>query len=136
MGAVLRASAVAAVVSGAPSTVHALVTGRSPLDAVRAAATLFPGRGPRSELGELATGIAVHGAISLGWCVVLAAVLPRHHAALWGAGAGAVIATIDLGIVGRRVPAIAELPTGPQVADHVTFGVVVGLVLSRSRGRG
>jgi hypothetical protein len=133
---VLRATTVAAVVSGAPSTVHALVTGRSPFDAVRAAATLLPSRGPRSEVGELATGVAVHGAISLGWGLMLAAVLPRRHAALWGAAAGCAIAALDLGVIGRRVPAIAELPTGPQVADHVAFGAVVGFVLSRSRGPG
>src|SRR6185295_8877081 len=74
---VVRAAAVAAVVSGAPSTLHAVITGRSPLAAVRAAAALLPGRVPRSSVAELGTGLAVHAAISLGWTAVLAAALPR-----------------------------------------------------------
>jgi hypothetical protein len=81
-------------------------------------------------------GLAVHAAISLGWTAVLAAALPRRHGLLWGAVGGAAIAALDLGVVGRRVPAIAELPTAPQVADHVVFGAVVGSVLTRRPGSG
>jgi hypothetical protein len=55
---------------------------------------------------------------------------------LWGAVAGAAIAALDLGVVGRRVPAIAELPSAPQVADHVVFGAVVGALLTRRPGSG
>ena len=133
---VVRAAAIAGVVSGAPSTLHALVTGRSPLAAVRAAATLAPSRTPRSGVEELAVGVAVHAALSVGWAAALASVLPRRHTALWGAAAGLAIAALDLGLVGRHVPVIAALPTGPQVADHVAFGAVVGLALSRPRGSG
>ncbi|HEY8216489.1 MAG TPA: hypothetical protein VIH82_05095 [Acidimicrobiia bacterium] len=129
-GRVVRAAAIAAVVSGAPSTIHALASGRSPLDAVRAAATLVPGNRARSWVGELAAGLAAHAVISLGWTAVLARVLPRRRAVWWGAVAGVGIAALDLGVVARRVPAIAALPTGSQVADHVVFGAVAGAVLS------
>jgi hypothetical protein len=104
--------------------------------AVRAAAALLPARGPRSAAADLGTGLAVHAAISLGWTALLAAALPRRRAVLWGAVAGAAIAALDLGIVGRRVAAIAELPTAPQVADHVAFGAVVGAMLNRRPGSG
>ena len=132
---VVRAAALAGVVSGAPSTVHALATGRSPVAALRAAATLLPGRRSRSPLGELAAGVVVHAGLSLGWATVLTAVLPQRRTALWGAAAGAVITALDLGVIGRHNRAIAQLPWAAQVADHVLFGAVVGSILSRRRWR-
>jgi hypothetical protein len=119
-------------VSGAPSTVHAVVSGRSPLAALRAAAALASGRRRVSGVAELGAGLAVHAAISLAWATVLGAVLPRRRMVLWGALAGAGIAALDLGVIGRHVRPIAELPTAPQVADHVVFGATVGLALSRT----
>jgi hypothetical protein len=124
------AAAVASVVSGAPSTVHAIVTGRSPLEAARAAATVLPGR--RDRPGFFA-GVAVHVAVSAGWGAVLGLVLPRRHTIAWGATAGLGIAVLDLGVVARnKVPAIAALPQPWQWADHVAFGAAVGWVLSRA----
>jgi hypothetical protein len=130
----LRAGAVAAVLSGAPSTVHALATGRSPFDAVEAAGTLLlPDDAPPSA--RAAAGLIAHGAISLGWGVVLAAVLPRRRTVVWGALAGLAIAGLDLGVLGRPWPRIGALPTAPQVADHVAFGALVGAVVSRAGRR-
>jgi hypothetical protein len=130
----LRAGTVAAVLSGAPSTVHALATGRSPLDAVQAAGTLLlPDDAPPSA--RAAAGVVAHGAISLGWGVVLAVVLPRRRPVGWGALAGLVIAGVDLGVLGRRRPRIRALPLVPQVADHVAFGALVGAVVSRAGRR-
>jgi hypothetical protein len=127
----LQAGAVAAVLSGAPSTVHALATGRSPFDAVEAAGTLLlPDDAPPSA--RAAAGLVSHGAISLGWAVVLAAVLPRRRTVVWGALAGLAIAGLDLGVLSRRWPRIRALPTAPQVADHVAFGALVGAVVSRA----
>jgi len=127
----LRAGAVAGVLSGAPSTAHALATGRSPADSVRAAGTLLlPGDGAPVALA--AGGVLAHGAISLGWGVVLAAVLPRRHAVVWGALAGLAIAGLDLGVLARRWPRIRALPTAPQVADHIAYGALVGYTLSRA----
>lgn len=125
------AAAVAGIVSGAPSTLHAVVTGRSPFDAVRAAASLAPTWTRRSAGAELATGLAVHAGLSLMWAAMLAGVVPRRHPVLSGAVAGAGIAALDLGVVGRRNAAIAELPLAGQVADHLVFGAVVGWVLAR-----
>jgi len=130
----LRAGAVAGVLSGFPSTAHAVATGRSPLDSVRAAGTLL--LPPDARPGALAAGgVLAHGAISLGWGVVLAALLPRRHAVLWGAVAGLAVAGLDLGVLGRRWRRIRALPVVPQVADHVSYGALVGFVLSRTGTR-
>ena len=125
----LRAGAVAGVLSGAPSTTHALVTGRSPVESVRAAGTLLL-PADRAPAALAAAGVVAHSAISLGWGVVLAAVLPRRHSVAWGAVAGLAIAGLDLGLFARRWQRIRALPTVPQVADHVAFGALVGAVLS------
>ncbi|HEY3095374.1 MAG TPA: hypothetical protein VGK05_00905 [Acidimicrobiia bacterium] len=130
----LRAGVVAGALSGLPSTVHALATGRSPLDAVRAAGTLLlPEDAPGSRLAV--AGVAAHGAISLGWGVALAVLLPRRRSVVWGACAGLVIAGIDIGVLGGRWPRIRALPLVPQVADHVAYGALVGAVLSREARR-
>ena len=130
----LRAGAVAGALSGTPSTVHAMATGRSPFDALRAAGTLLlADDAPPSA--RAAAGVAAHGAISLSWGVVLAVVLPRRRAVVWGALAGLAIAGLDLGVLGRRRPRIRALPTLPQVADHVAFGALVGATVSRAGRR-
>jgi hypothetical protein len=123
-----RAAAVAGVVSGAPSTLVTVAGGRSPRATVEAAGALV-GR------ATVPAGALVHTALSLGWATVLAALLPRRRPLLAGAAAGLAIAALDLGTVGRRVPAIRALPTGPQVADHVAFGLVAAAVIDRSRRR-
>lgn len=127
----LRAGAVAGVLSGGPSTTHALATGRSPVEAVRAAGTLLL-PADRAPGALAAAGVVAHGAISLGWGVVLAAVLPRRHRVLWGAVAGLALAGLDLGLFARRWPRIRALPTVPQVADHVAYGALVGAALSQA----
>jgi hypothetical protein len=130
----LRAGAVAGVLSGIPSTVHAVATGRSPVESVQAAGTLVVADDapPSARAGA---GVVAHGAISLGWGIVLAAVLPRRRTVAWGALAGLVIAGLDLGVLGRRRPPIRALPLLPQVADHVAFGALVGAVVSRAGQR-
>jgi hypothetical protein len=121
------ATAVASVVSGAPSTAHALVTGRGVLDAARAAGTLLPGRADRP--GVIAGGI-VHGIVSAFWGVVLGRFLPRRHTAAWGALAGLGIAAISLPAGKRSRPYLAALPQIPQWLDNVAFGLVMGWLLS------
>jgi hypothetical protein len=154
----LTAGAIAGVVSGLPSTLHAVLTGRDPLGAARAAGNLvLPVDAPPARL--LLAGAAVHTVVSLGWGAVLSVALPRllaspacpgpgvsqwrpppgvgswRRGVWWGALAGAGIAALDLGIVGRRRPLIRDLPLLPQVADHLTFGAVAGAVVAWS-GRG
>ncbi len=130
---VLAAAAVAAVLSGAPSTAHALLTRTNPLEASLAAGTLLlPHEQRASRL--LPAAVVAHAALSLGWAVVLAAALPRGRAAVpVAAVAGLAIAALDLGVVGRRFARIRALPLAPQVLDHVAFAVTVAVVLERRR---
>ncbi|MFC5730217.1 hypothetical protein [Nocardioides vastitatis] len=123
-----------AIVGGAPSTLHALLTGRDPLAASYAAGRMvLPSEQRPARL--LAAAVLAHGALSLGWAVPIAAATPPRRAALFGAAAGLAVAALDLGVVGRRIPAIRALPQGAQVADHVAYGVVVALVCARRRVR-
>ena len=129
----LAAGLFAAVVSGAPSTLFAIAAGRHVLEATTAAGSLLlPRETRRGRL--LVAAVPAHLAISLGWAVVLSAVLPRRRTVLAGAGAGLAIAALDLGLVGRRFPRIRALPLGPQLADHALYGAAVGAVLARRRG--
>ncbi|WP_433273470.1 hypothetical protein ACQPZF_19150 [Actinosynnema sp. CS-041913] len=117
----------AAALSGVPSTVHALLTGRDALAATRAAGAVLGRPG-------LARGVLAHVGVSAGWTAVLAAVDRRWAlGAVGGAVAGAVIAVVDLEVVGRRWPAVRALPRGPQWADHLAFGALVGASLRASR---
>jgi hypothetical protein len=119
---VVVAAAVAAVVSGAPSTVHSLYRRGSVLASTRAAGTLL-GR------PSVPRGIAAHLTLSVTWGAVLARVLPCGNRAVVGLVAGAGIAALDLGVVARRFPAIRALPQIPQWADHLVFGAVFGAAL-------
>ncbi len=130
----LIAGAVAAVLSGAPSTLHAIATRSSPLEATLAAGTLLLGR-ERRPLALALAAIPVHVTLSLGWALLLAAVLPRRRTVSYASLAGLAIAALDLGVVGRRYPRIRALPQLPQVLDHVAYGATVGAVLRRRRRR-
>jgi hypothetical protein len=132
LGDALAAGGTAAVLSGLPSTVHALVTGGDPLAATRAAGAIALPREVRT-IRLLSAAVPVHLGVSLGWAFVLAAVLPRRRTVLAGAAAGLAIAALDLGTVGRRVPGLRALPIGPQLADHIAYGAVVGAVVARRR---
>jgi hypothetical protein len=124
----------AAIVSGVPSTVWAVVQGDDPLAATRAAGTLIPGR--RRRPGILG-GVVVHVAVSSFWTTMLALAARRWRlTAVRGALAGLGIAAMDLGVVGRRYPAIAALDTHAQLADHVVFGAVLGHLLARPAADG
>jgi hypothetical protein len=128
----IAAGAVAAVVSGAPSTLWALATGRNALEPTLAAGSILLPR--ESRRGRLfAAAVPVHLGVSIGWAIVLSALLPRGRAASAGAAAGLVIAAFDLGVVGRLFPRARALPIVPQLADHVLYGATVGLVLDRRR---
>ena len=118
------AAVVAGALSGIPSTVHTLVTGRPPGAATRAAGTLL-------GAATVPRGGLAHVGITAWWTVVLAALLPRRHTVAWGALEGAAIGVLDLSIARRRFPAIAALPRGPQLADHVAFGLLAAAVLRR-----
>jgi hypothetical protein len=127
------ATVVAAALSGAPSTAHALATGADPMDSVRAAASLV-GAPHRSTATSVALGGLVHVAVSAFWGLVLARLLPPGRRGRFGVAAGVAIYVLDLGILAQARPlrAIRELPQLPQLADHITFGWLLGVVLDRS----
>jgi hypothetical protein len=121
----LRTWLTATVLSGAPSTVHALLTGRDAMAATRAAGTLL-GRASAPR------GVVAHVGVSAVWTLVLHAVDRRRPLdATASALAGLAIAALDLEVVGRGFPAIRALPRWPQWADHVAFGLLVGYGLRR-----
>jgi hypothetical protein len=97
-------------------------------EAVTAAAAIL-GAEHSPLLVQVAAAGTAHAALTAGWTVVLAAALPRRPSLLAGAAAGLAIAALDLGVVGRRIPAVAALDPGPQILDHLAFGVVVALAL-------
>jgi hypothetical protein len=123
---VLRAAAAAAALSGIPSTAHALLTRRDPLEATLAAGSVLLPREQR-PLRLAVAAVPVHLALSLGWTLALDRAGVRGARA--GAVAGLVIAAFDLGVVGRRFPRIRALPLVPQLADHAAFGAVAASVL-------
>lgn len=130
--AVVRATVVAALVSGLPSTVHAAWTGGVRTvpayigDATRAAGTLLPPGRPSFVRGAVA-----HAGISAVSGVVLARTLPERRSVAWGAGAGAAIGLVNVGLIGRAFPAIRALPLAPQIADNAMFGAVFAAVADR-----
>jgi len=123
---------VAAAVSGAPSTLIALARGDDVLDGARAAGTLLLRR-ERRTLPLLAAAVPVHVALSLGWAAVLERALPPGREVLGGLAGGLAIAALDLGLIGRRLPAIRTLPQGRQWADHAAYGLAVGVTLAHRR---
>ncbi|GLY51661.1 hypothetical protein [Lentzea sp. NBRC 102530] len=111
----------AVVLSGVPSTVHAVLTGDDLARATRAAGSLVGG-GARA-------GIVVHLAVSAFWVVVLRRL--RVRGTVGGVVAGLAIALLDLEVVGRHNAQIRALPRVAQWLDHVAFGV---LVVARTPG--
>lgn len=123
----------AALFGGAPSTLHALLSQRSVraaglyvLEATRSIGTLVPPGRP-----GLARGVVAHVAISTACASVLARTLPDRGSAIWGAGAGLAIGLVNVGVIGRRFPAIRALPLVPQLGDHIAFGALFALVADR-----
>jgi hypothetical protein len=129
------AGAAAGVLSGLPSTLIALVQGSDPLEATEAAGTiLLPEERRRNIL--LVAAVPVHGSISLAWATAMTAFLPRRRTVLWGAIWGLAIAALDLGPLARPFPSIRALQRGPQVADHLAFGLITAVWVQRCRAHG
>jgi hypothetical protein len=128
------AGALAAILSGVPSTVHAVLAGDDPFEPSLAAGTLLlPRESRRGRL--LAAAALAHLLLSLAWAFVLTATLPRRRTMAVAPIAGLGIALLDLGVVGRRFPRIRALRMLPQIADHLAYATVVGAVLERRRSR-
>lgn len=132
----MRSGLWAAALSGAPSTALALYRGEDVLASTEAVGAVVM-RDHRRGWARVAAGGLAHVLISLFWARVLARALRDverpGEAAVAGALGGVGIAALDLGVVARFLPPIRALPRGPQLADHIAFGAVVGWVLKRSR---
>lgn len=123
---VLRAAAYAAALSGIPSTLHALATGRDPLEAaVAAGSVLLPRETSRAKL--VAAAVPVHLALALGWTLALDRAGVRTTRG--GALAGLAIGALDLGVAACALPRVSALPLGPQLADHAAFGAIAARLL-------
>jgi hypothetical protein len=130
---VTEATLLAAIFSGLPSTLDALVrrggvraAAAYVYDTTRAIGTLVaPGR------PGFARGALVHLGISAVCAEGLARALPRDPSLATGAAAGLAIGVVNVAIIGRLFPAIRALPLLPQLADNVAFGAVVASVLDR-----
>jgi len=128
----LPAGAAGALLSGVPSTAVTVLRGERLRDGATAAGTiLLPAE--RRTLPLVAAAIPVHLALSFGWAAVLSAALPRRSTVPAAVVAGLLIAAFDLEVVGRAFPAIRALPQGRQWADHVAYGLAVGVVVRRRR---
>jgi hypothetical protein len=126
----LKAGLPAALFSGLPSTAYAVLHKRDPLEAtVAAGSILLPREQRRGRL--LMAAIPVHLTLSAAWTVAIAVVLPRRNPLAEGTLAGLVIAALDLGVIGRRIPRIGALQAGPQIADHLAFGIIAAAELTR-----
>src|SRR5437588_9874410 len=97
----IMAGAVAAILSGVPSTVHAVLAGEDPFEASLAAGTLLlPRETRRGRL--LAAAAPTHLFLSFAWAFVLTATLPRRRTTVVATLAGLCIAVLVLGYVCRR----------------------------------
>lgn len=130
----VAATPYAAMLGVVPSTTHLILTGANVLEvALAAGAIVLPHEERMSRL--LPAGLAVHGALSLGWAVVLAASLPPRRTIAWSLAAGGAITALDLGVLGGRFPRFRALPLVPQVLDHLAYAGTVGYIVSRRRAQ-
>lgn len=121
--------------SGAPSTIHALLTHTDPLGATWAAgAMLLSANEPFVLL--FAAAALVHAAVSAFWVLVFGFLLPNRLITPWAVvGAGAV-ALLDLLLIAPPFfPSVAALAFWPQFADHLMWGACLGLTLQFRQGR-
>jgi hypothetical protein len=125
----LYAWLLATILSGIPSTAYALLIGRDPLEATRAAGAMI------SMPDSIAAAALVHASVSLFWCVLLWLVLPYRHTALWALLASAAIAFLDLRLIAPVFfPEVAALDFWPQLADHLMWGACVGVAFQKRPG--
>lgn len=130
----LEGSVCAAVVGAVPSTVFAVARGggvgssvNDVIGATRRVGVLLPPFRP-----GLVRGLTAHFLLSLLAGGLMAHLLPRRRSRTWGAAAGLAMGWCNLAVLGRRIPAIAELPLGPQLADNIAFGIVFAAVADRT----
>jgi hypothetical protein len=127
------AGGAATLLSGIPSTVYALVTGRDVTAATRAAGAMLIA--PAASLPALfAAAALMHVCVSFFWAAIVIRVLPRSAVVPWAIAAAAAIGWIDLRLIAPLFfPEVAELEVAPQIADHLMWGASLGVTLARLR---
>src|SRR3954464_2936129 len=99
----MLAGLVAAAASGIPSTAWTLARGGDVLEGARAAGALVLPIERDARL-LLLVAVPVHLALSVGWALVLQALMPRRREPLYGTLGGLAIAAVDLRVIGPRSP--------------------------------
>ncbi|MBW2279781.1 MAG: hypothetical protein JRG76_07165 [Deltaproteobacteria bacterium] len=134
--AVWVAGGLAGLVSGVPSTVYLLVTGGDLFASLDALVAMVTSRDLAMPY-HVAVAAGVHFAVSFGWAAVLVALVPRRAPVLGALAASVLIALVDLELIAPYFFAeVAALPFLPQLADHLAWGAVVGVVLRARRRPG
>ena len=114
----IRAAAWAAVLSGAPSTLHALATGRDPLEAALAAGSIVLPRETRPAGCSPLPSPFISRSRSAGrW----RSTAPACEAQGEERSPGFAIGVVDLSLAARVLPRIRALPVLPQLADHAAY---------------
>ena len=131
---VVVAGGSAALLSGIPSTLYALVTGGDPMQATRAAGAMLIAS-TSGDAALFAAAAVVHLAVTIFWATVLSLLLPPRHVIAASVAALALVAVIDLRVIARiAFPEVYALPFWPQFADHLAWGASFGLALAWRRG--
>jgi hypothetical protein len=127
---------VSSVFSGGPSTLYALLSGGDPLESTRAAGAMLVPPDSGTVL-LLASATVVHLTVSLVWALVFGLLLPRRRTTLWAIAGSAAVALLDLRVIAPVFfPSVAALAFWPQLADHLTWGLLLGGTLElRRKGR-
>ena len=133
-GDAIAAGLPAAITGGIPSTSWALLTRQNPLEATRAAGAMLIDPGS-ADAYLYASAVCVHVAVSIFWAGILAASLPRRRTISWAIVTAALIAVLDLRVIGRLFPEIHALAFWPQFMDHLAWGATAGAVLAIRRRR-
>ena len=119
----------ATVFSGAPSTLYFFVTSADlwlPIQAV--GTTMLPADSSAWSI-LLAAGV-IHCAVSMFWAVIVAGAAPAKHVVAFAMSASALIAVLDLRIIAPALfPDVANLSFWPQFADHLAWGMLLGMTL-------
>jgi hypothetical protein len=121
-----RTLVLASTISGAPSTLAALIAARgdlrraarTQLGATKAIGTLLPPGTP-----SLARGALAHVIISVAMAELVARVVDAGDRRR-GAAVGLLMGLVNVAVIGRRYPAIRALPLVPQLADNIAFGLI------------
>jgi hypothetical protein len=131
---ILEATVAASLLGGTPSIALAFARGgvggawRYGVNTTRAVGVLVPPWRP-----NLLGGTLGHFAISAAAGHLFGRFLPVRRKLLWAAVGGGAMGLVNVGIIGRRLPALRDLSFGQQLADNIAFGVVFAAIVDRPK---